>query len=85
MSKEAVVADGMRPVSPRRVGFARFGSALLYPREPPLHRGSLHRIDLAYPQRDLFLGPWRLHWLVAFFVLTMAFALALRGRMKVEF
>ena len=34
--------------------------------------------------QPLAIGGWRVHWLIAFFVLTMAFALALRGPMKVE-
>jgi hypothetical protein len=82
--KEAVVSTNMRPVSPKRVGWYRLGSALLYPREAPMKKGSLKRIDLVYPRRDLSLGPWRVHWLVAFFVLTLGFALALRAPMRVE-
>ena len=83
VSKEVVVADDLRPVSPRRVA-RRPLAALLYPREPVLPGRIYDRIDLAYPERELLLGPWRVNWLVAFFVLTLFFALLSRAPMRVE-
>ncbi len=58
---------------------------ILYPAEPALPRdGPLERIDVSYPGASIsFLGLFDVHWLVAFFVLSVAFAFALRGRFGV--
>ena len=83
-TKQVVVSSVPAPVSPLRTAGGAW-TLLMYPREKRLPTGAgLDRMDLAYPRRDLFFGPWRVHWLIAFFVLTMAFALALRGPMRVE-
>lgn len=84
VAKQAAVSSASAPVSPLRASGGAW-TLLMYPRERHLPGGAgIERIELAYPQGELHLGGRRVHWLVAFFVLTMIFALALRGPMKVE-
>jgi hypothetical protein len=40
-------------------------------------------IVVAYPEDAVSVFGWHVNWLVAFFVLSVAFAFALRGRMGV--
>jgi uncharacterized membrane protein (DUF106 family) len=70
-------------LSPVRVAPA-FLSELIYPAEPPLPAESpIRAIHLDYPDRDVSVLGYGMHWLIPFFVLSIAFAFALRGRMKV--
>jgi hypothetical protein len=74
----------LKAVSPRRPGRSFF-DALLNPGEHPLPRGSkLASIEVAYPPRRLSLFGLPLHWLLAFFALSLAFGLGLKGLFKVE-
>ena len=54
---------------------------MLYPAEPPLPRGPVRAIEVDYPDAGTWLGMPR--WLVLFFVLSIVFAFALKGRMGV--
>ena len=58
---------------------------LLYPAEPSLPRGGpIERIDVRYPAASIsFFGLFDVHWLIAFLVLSLAFAFALRNRFGV--
>jgi hypothetical protein len=63
-----------------------FLDQLLYPAEPPLPAaGPLRAITVTCPPAQLTILGLSAHWLVWFFVLTMAFALALRRRLGVTF
>jgi len=56
-----------------------------YPAEPPLpHEAPLDRITIALPERTLRIGNIHFHWLLVFFVLTMAIGLLLKGPIRVE-
>jgi hypothetical protein len=46
--------------------------------------GPVESITIAYPAARLSLFGWRLHWLVAFFVLSIVFGFALKGVFRVE-
>jgi hypothetical protein len=63
----------------------RFLDLVLNPGEPPLSKDSgAVSVEVSYPSRHLpFLG-WKVNWLVAFFVLSLAFGFALKGFFKVE-
>ncbi|OGD27248.1 MAG: hypothetical protein A2Y56_03040 [Candidatus Aminicenantes bacterium RBG_13_63_10] len=79
-----VGSSRLKPLSPRRPGRSFF-DALLNPGEKPLPRGSiLASIEIAYPQQRLSLFGLPLHWLLAFFVLSLAFGLGLKGIFKIE-
>lgn len=58
---------------------------LLYPAEPPLPRGGpIERIDVRYGTAAIsFFGLLDMHWLIAFLILSLAFAFALRNRFGV--
>lgn len=51
---------------------------IAYPVEPPLPDGSgLASIRVDYADADVSLLGWKMHWIIAFFILTMIFAFAL--------
>ncbi|MCY3971737.1 MAG: hypothetical protein OXG74_17550 [Acidobacteria bacterium] len=58
---------------------------LLYPAEPSLPRdGPVDRIDIRYPPASIsFFGLFDLHWLIAFLILSIGLAFALRNRFGV--
>ena len=71
-------------LSPMRVG-GRFPDPLLYPGESPLPSGGpVKSIEVAYPARRLPLLGLRLHWLVAYFALSVVLGFALKRPFKVE-
>lgn len=82
--KRIIVDDRLRKVSISR---SRPGlwSELTHPVEPAIEVGSpIERIDVRYPARELRLGDYEIHWLIAFFVLTVVFGLLLKGWLKVN-
>lgn len=69
------------PLKVRRGGWAE----LLHPGEKPLAKGSrIVSIEAAYPAARLSYFGWRMHWLVAFFLLSLLFGFGLKGLFKVE-
>ncbi len=78
--------DGARRVrrSPTRRRAAILDQ-LLYPAEPSLPRGGpIERIDVQYAAASIsFFGLLDVHWLIAFLVLSIALAFALRSRFGV--
>jgi uncharacterized membrane protein (DUF106 family) len=65
---------------------AAFLDQLLYPAEPPLPAGTpLRAIVVTCPPAEVAILGLSAHWLVWFFVLTMAFAFALRRPLGVTF
>ena len=82
-SKTAQVSPQVRRRSPERLE-PTFLNQLLYPAEPPLPKESpLASIALSYPEASVSIFGWQLNWLVAFFLLSIAFAFALRRRLGV--
>ncbi len=84
VEKELLVGSGWGSVSPARFG-ERFFDLLLYPKEPPIDPDSgIESIEVIYPRLDIrFLGVG-VDWLVAFFVLSIAFGFATKGFMGVQ-
>ncbi len=69
------------PLKVRRGG----GAQLANPGEKPLARDSrIVSIETAYPPARLSYFGWRMHWLVAFFLLSLLFGFGLKGVFKVE-
>ena len=82
-SKTVQVSPEVRRRSPVRYE-PGFVNQLLYPAEDPLPKGSpITAITLGYPESDVSVFGWGVNWLVLFFVLSAAFAFALRGRFGV--
>ncbi|TKJ30951.1 hypothetical protein CEE39_07685 [bacterium (candidate division B38) B3_B38] len=83
-TKMVTVSDELCQLSPRRVSRSFF-QEFLYPSEPPLPSNSpVCYIEVKYPTRHLNLGGWNIHWLIVFFVLSIAIGFALKGMFKVE-
>ena len=56
-----------------------FINQILYPAEDPLPgNGPIDSISLTYPDGEVAVFGWDLHWLIVFFVLSIAFAFALK-------
>ncbi len=59
---------------------------LLYPSEAPLGRGAaVAAIEVGYPAAEVSLLGWETHWIIAFLIITLLAALALRGPLRVTF
>ena len=74
----------MRRRSPERLA-PGFLNELLYPAEAPAarRRAPSPRSPSATAEDAVSIFGWHVNWLVAFFLLSVAFAFALRGRMGV--
>lgn len=84
VTKSVVVSSGIVRRSPWRV--SSVFDQLLYPAEPALDRAShVEWIQLTYPERRVRVLGRDLHWMIVFFVLSLAFAYALRSRVGVTF
>jgi uncharacterized membrane protein (DUF106 family) len=81
VTKSVRVANGVVRRSPLRV--RGLLDELLYPAEAPLPEGKVQSIAVTYPEASVSLFGWDLHWMIVFFVLSIAFAFLLRGAFKV--
>ena len=84
VTKSVRVMDGSDLVlqrSPLRV--RGFFDELLYPAEPPLPRGAFESIAVTYPEANVDVFGIEIHWMIVYFVLSIAFAFLLRGSFKV--
>jgi hypothetical protein len=74
----------LRLLAPRKPGRGFF-DLFFNPAEPPLPKGvPLASIELSYSGRGLSLLGFNIHWLLAFFVLSLVFGFGLKGFFKVE-
>jgi uncharacterized membrane protein (DUF106 family) len=81
--KSVVVADSLQRRSPFRLARG-FWNQLLYPAEDPLPASApIESITVGYPDAEVSLLGWGLHWIIVFFVLSIVFAFALRNRFGV--
>jgi hypothetical protein len=62
-----------------------FLDELLYPAEPPLDPGPVEQVAVTYPEANVDVFGFEIHWMIVYFVLSMAFAFLLRGPFKVTF
>ena len=82
-AKSLRVSDDVVRRSPVRLERG-FLNQLLYPAESALSGDApLTSISLAYPERDISIFGWTLHWMIVYFALSMVFAFALRKRFNV--
>lgn len=81
---EKTIAAGDRPryLSVRRV--RSWMDSFLYPGEDRLALDGIEWVEVRYPPSSISLAGVELHWLIWFFVISMASAFALKGRFKVE-
>lgn len=81
------IAVAQNPLS--KVSAVKPGSSFLdevfNPGEKPLPKKlGIQSIEVAYPAQRMNLFGWRIHWLVAFFALSIIFGFAFKGVFKVE-
>ena len=77
-TKTLHVSSSVARRSPARLE-AGLVNGVLYPAEAPLaHDAPIASIAVPYPERELDVFGWRLNWMVVFFVLSIAFAFALK-------
>jgi uncharacterized membrane protein (DUF106 family) len=60
-------------------------NAVLYPSEAPLPSGPVTSINVSYPECDLDVLGWQIHWMIVYFALTIVFAFVLKKPMRVNF
>jgi len=60
-----------------------FLDELLYPAEPPLPAGGFESVTVTYPEANVEVFGIELHWMIWYFILSIAFAFLLRGTFKV--
>jgi uncharacterized membrane protein (DUF106 family) len=77
-TKSAQVSGAVIRRSPERLEPGLLNQ-ILYPAEDPLPAsGPIESITLSYPGGDIGIFGWSIHWMIVFFVLSIAFAFALR-------
>ena len=85
-TKSMVVSDRVVRRSPIKVSGGDWLGQIAYPVETPVPEdGPIESIELAYPEADVDFFGWQTHWLIAFLVLTIVFAFALRRPLGVTF
>lgn len=84
LEKELVVGRRWGAVSEKRTGDGFF-DALLFPGEAPIDSSSpIRAVEIQYAELPLSILGFHLHWLVVFFVASVAFGLAFRRPLGVE-
>jgi hypothetical protein len=85
LTKTVSVSDAFALRSARRPG-PNVLQQMLYPAEPPLSGNTgVSAIEVRYPESVVSLLGWEVHWMIAFFILTLVAAFALRGPLRVTF
>ena len=80
----SVSGKSLSRISPRRVRRSFFAE-LFYPSEKPLPSSPFIRsIEVVHPVKKLSVLGLRLHWLAAYFILSIVFGFALKRPFKVE-
>ncbi len=83
-SKTVRVSNDVVLRSPSRLAKG-FLDQLLYPAEDPLPSDSpIKSISVTYPDEEVNVFGFSLHWMIVYFVLAIAFAFALRNKFKVQ-
>ena len=82
-TKSIVVSEAVERRAPERLS-PGFVNQLIYPAEAPLPDGAaVTAIRIDYPDRVVGLFGLQTHWMIVFFILTIAIAFALKGRFGV--
>ena len=83
VTKQLRVSDQVGWRAPERLERG-FLNQLLYPAEAPIEEDvPIEAIYVSYPERAVNLLGWETHWMIAFFLLSIVFAFALKKRFGV--
>jgi uncharacterized membrane protein (DUF106 family) len=81
VSVEQKPLSQISPVKKRK----SFFSQLLYPAEKPIQKNSpIKSVEITYPSSGLYLFGIKIHWIIAFFILSIIFGFSLKGLFRVE-
>ena len=81
----SVAPAELTPISQRRLRDGLFGR-LMYPKERGIPKTStVQSIKLSYANATLYMGSREINWIVALFILSIAFGLLLQKPFRVEF
>lgn len=85
ISKKVIVEEKpLAKISSLKVG-GYFWNQLLNPGEPPLPKNiPLRAVEIRYPHQSMNFFGLKIHWLIAYFVLSIAFGFGLKSAFKVE-
>ena len=84
LTTRLIAGDPWGTVPQRRTGRGALDT-LLYPGEAPIPAAHVvESVEIAYPLLELRVLGWTVHWLVAFFVLSLVFGFAFKGALGVE-
>ena len=84
LETQLIAGDQWGAVPQRRTGRGMWDT-LLYPGQPPIPSDHpVEAVDIIYPPLELSVLGWSLNWLVAFFVLSLAFGFAFKDALGVE-
>jgi len=81
LEKTISAGGGMPYLSVRRV--ASLGDSFIHPGEDRVADSRVEWIELRYPARSIMLAGFEIHWLIWFFVVSMAAGYALKGYFNV--
>ncbi len=84
VKKVSVEGKPLAKISPIKVQRS-FLDELLYPMEPPIGKDvPVESVELAYPLKYMNFFGWNMHWIIAYFILSIIFGFAFKGVFKVE-
>jgi uncharacterized membrane protein (DUF106 family) len=82
--KVSVAQKPLSKISPLKPG-KKFLDQVLYPAEAPVDgRIPIKTIEIQYPDKNMNLFGWGIHWIIVYFVLSIIFGFAFKGVFKVQ-
>ncbi|NIM91785.1 MAG: hypothetical protein GTO17_12660 [Candidatus Aminicenantes bacterium] len=84
VKKVSVAQKPLSRISPLRVR-RNFIDELFNPGEAPISKDiPVKSIEVKYPNKNMNLFGWHIHWIIVYFALSIIFGFALKGVLKVE-
>lgn len=82
--KVSVAQKPLSKISPLKTN-KKFLDQVLYPTESPIDgKIPVQSIEIQYPGKRMNLFGWQIHWLIAYFALSIIFGFAFKGVFKVQ-
>lgn len=84
LAKELIVGESSQRLSPKRVR-SGFWDQLFHSTESPLPpEAGVETIAIRYPPTALAVGPWRVHWVVPFLLISLLVSFGVKGRLGIQ-
>jgi uncharacterized membrane protein (DUF106 family) len=82
--KVSVAQKPLSKISPLKTN-KKFFDQVMYPTESPI-KGQIpiRTIEIQYPAKSMNLFGWKIHWIIAYFALSIIFGFAFKGIFKVQ-